>query len=99
MEIYKRFLEMPAPQREKYKAELEGIFFSGDFLRFIGMSQEERDLETKRKENLKAVLDKNMGFPHKPKKTGGHTMSDTNKAFIMGRLTRDAQLRTKLEQS
>lgn len=62
VEIYKRFLEMPAPRWEKYKAELEGIFFSGDFLRFIGMSQEERDLETKQKEKLKAALDKKYGL-------------------------------------
>lgn len=60
--IYKRFLEMPAPRQEKYKTELEGIYFSGDFLKFIGMSQEERDLETKRKENLKAALDKKYGL-------------------------------------
>lgn len=60
--IYKRFLEMPAPRQEKYKTELEWIYFSGDFLKFIGMSQEERDLETKRKENLKAALDKKYGL-------------------------------------
>ena len=30
VEIYKRFLEMPAPRREKYKTELEGILTSLD---------------------------------------------------------------------
>lgn len=53
---------MPVTQQEKYKAELEKIYFSGDFLKFIGMPQEERNLETKRKKNLKIALDKKYGL-------------------------------------
>ena len=62
VEMYKRFLKMPVTQQEKYKAELEKIYFSGDFLKFIGMPQEERNLETKRKKNLKIALDKKYGL-------------------------------------
>ena len=49
-------------QQEKYKGELEKIYFQGNFLKFIRMSQEERNLEAKRKENLKAALDKKYGL-------------------------------------
>lgn len=62
VEIYRRFLEMPMSQQEKYKGELEKIYFQGNFLKFIRMSQEERNLEAKRKENLKAALDKKYGL-------------------------------------
>ena len=58
MEIYRRFLKMPPPRQEKYKGELEKIYFVGDFLKYIRMSQEERDSNSKRKEEEKSALDK-----------------------------------------
>lgn len=61
-EIHRRFLRMPPPMQEKYTDELKKIYFAGDFLKFIGMSQEERDLDAKRKEEQKSALDKKYGL-------------------------------------
>lgn len=62
VEIHKRFLQMPPPKREKYTGELEKIYFTGNFLKFIGMTQEERNLDARRKEEQKAALDKKYGL-------------------------------------
>ena len=62
VEIHKRFLQMPPHRQEKYTGELEKIYFTGDFLKFIEMSQEERDLDARRKEEQKTALDKKYGL-------------------------------------
>lgn len=62
VKIHKHFLQMPPLRQEKYTSELEKIYFTGDFLKFFGMSQEEKDLDSKQKEEQKSALDKKYGL-------------------------------------
>ncbi len=62
VEIHKRFLQMPPFRQEEYTSEVEKIYFTKDFLKVIGMSQAERELDAKRKKEQKSALDKKYGL-------------------------------------
>lgn len=59
---HKRLLALPVHKQDEYQKALDKIYFQKDLLSFLNMTQEERDLDRMRKEELKNKLDIKFGL-------------------------------------